>query len=243
MKKEKYLGVYVTTLNYDEIIADLKTRMAAGEKSTIIAVNPEKLIAAGKDESVKELINSATYQIPDGIGVVLASKLKGGSIKSRVTGIDMMERLIQFAAQENRRVFLYGAKEEVVKKAKENLEERFPGLQIAGYSNGYVQDHEALVKKINDSGAEILFVALGSPRQELWIKKYMNDLNVKVFQGVGGSFDVFAGHVKRAPKLFRNLGLEWFYRLVTDPKRFKRQLALPLFLWKILFEKSSSSKA
>lgn len=240
MEKEKYLDVYVTTLNYDEILADIEKRMAAGEKSTIVAVNPEKLIAASKDENVKQLINSATYQIPDGIGVVLASKLKGGRITSRVTGIDMMERLIELSAKKGYRVFLYGAKEEVVKKAKENLEAKYPGLQIVGYSNGYVNDYDSLIKKINDSKADILFVALGSPRQELWIKTYMNDLNVKVLQGVGGSFDVFAGHVKRAPKLFRNLGLEWFYRLVTDPKRFKRQLALPKFLWKILWEKPSA---
>jgi N-acetylglucosaminyldiphosphoundecaprenol N-acetyl-beta-D-mannosaminyltransferase len=239
MEKEKYLDVYVSTLNYDEILADIEKRMAAGEKSTIVAVNPEKLIAASKDENVKQLINSATYQIPDGIGVVLASKLKGGRITSRVTGIDMMERLIKLSAKKGYRVFLYGAKEEVVKKAKENLEAKYPGLQIAGYSNGYVNDYDSLVQKINESNADILFVALGSPRQELWIKTYMNDLNVKVLQGVGGSFDVFAGHVKRAPKLFRNLGLEWFYRLVTDPKRFKRQLALPKFLWKVLWEKPS----
>jgi N-acetylglucosaminyldiphosphoundecaprenol N-acetyl-beta-D-mannosaminyltransferase len=239
MGKEKYLDVYVSTLNYDEILADIEKRMAAGEKSTIVAVNPEKLIAASKDENVKQLINSATYQIPDGIGVVLASKLKGGRITSRVTGIDMMERLIELSAKKGYRVFLFGAKEEVVKKAKENLEAKYPGLQIVGYSNGYVNDYESLIQKINESNADILFVALGSPRQELWIKTYMNDLNVKVLQGVGGSFDVFAGHVKRAPKLFRNLGLEWFYRLVTDPKRFKRQLALPKFLWKVLWEKPS----
>jgi N-acetylglucosaminyldiphosphoundecaprenol N-acetyl-beta-D-mannosaminyltransferase len=240
MGKEKYLDVYVSTLNYDEILADIEKRMAAGERSTIVAVNPEKLIAANKDENVKQLINSATYQIPDGIGVVLASKLKGGRITSRVTGIDMMERLIELSAKKGYRVFLYGAKEEVVKKAKENLEAKYPGLQIVGYSNGYVNDYDSLVQKINESNADILFVALGSPRQELWIKTYMNDLNVKVLQGVGGSFDVFAGHVKRAPKLFRNLGLEWFYRLVTDPKRFKRQLALPKFLWKVLWEKPSA---
>lgn len=239
MGKEKYLDVYVSTLNYDEILADIEKRMVAGEKSTIVAVNPEKLIAASKDENVKQLINSATYQIPDGIGVVLASKLKGGRITSRVTGIDMMERLIELSAKKGYRVFLFGAKEEVVKKAKENLEAKYPGLQIVGYSNGYVNDYDSLIQKINESNADILFVALGSPRQELWIKTYMNDLNVKVLQGVGGSFDVFAGHVKRAPKLFRNLGLEWFYRLVTDPKRFKRQLALPKFLWKVLWEKPS----
>lgn len=236
MNKEQYLGVNVSTLTYDEVITDVKVRMATGEKSTIIAVNPEKFIAAGKDEKVKELINSSTYQIPDGIGVIIASKLKGGNITSRVTGIDMMERLLKFAVDANHPIYMYGAKEEVVTKAKQNIEAKFPGLKVAGYANGYEKDMKALVKKINDSKAEILFVALGSPRQELWIRDNMSKLtNVMVFQGVGGSFDVFAGHVKRAPKFFRQAGLEWFYRLATDPKRFKRQLALPRFLLKIMF--------
>ncbi|ABO68439.1 MULTISPECIES: WecB/TagA/CpsF family glycosyltransferase [Geobacillus] len=243
MEKEQYLGVYVSTLTYDDILADIEKRMEAGQKSTIIAVNPEKVIAAGKNDELKQLINTATYQIPDGIGVVLASKLKGGHLASRVTGIDLMERLIARAAEKGYRVFLYGAKEEVVKKAKENLEAKYPRLCIAGYMNGYVNDDEAVVQAINEANADILFVALGSPRQELWIRAHMDRLNVKVFQGVGGSFDVFAGHVKRAPKLFRTLGLEWLYRLVTDPKRFKRQLALPKFLWKVLTEKRTAGES
>lgn len=237
MKKENYLGVNVVTLNYEEIIDDIKNRINSGRKSTIIAVNPEKFITAGKDPVVKELINEATYQIPDGIGVLLASKLKGGEIHSRVTGVDMMARLLQFAADEQKRVFLFGAKEEVVKKAKEKIEESYKNIEVVGYSNGYVNDNHQLVDQINASKADILFVALGSPRQELWIREYMDKLDVKVFQGVGGSFDVFAGHVKRAPLFFRKLGLEWFYRLITDPKRIKRQMALPLFLLKIIREK------
>ncbi|AGT33505.1 acetylmannosaminyltransferase [Geobacillus genomosp. 3] len=240
MNKEQYLGVYVSTLTYDDILADIEQRMAAGKKSTIIAVNPEKLIAASQNPELKQLINAATYQIPDGIGVVLASKLKGGRLASRVTGIDLMERLIALAANKGYRVFLYGAKEEVVQKAKQNLEAKYPGLCIAGYMNGYVNDDGAVVRAIQAANADMLFVALGSPRQELWIRAHLDQLDVKVFQGVGGSFDVFAGRVKRAPKLFRTFGLEWFYRLITDPKRFKRQLALPKFLWKVLTEKEAA---
>ena len=116
---------------------------------------------------------------------------------------------------------MYGAKEEVVALAKVKIEEKYPSIQITGYSNGYTKDEDELVRKINESGAEIIFVALGSPRQELWIRDHMKDLNVKVYQGVGGSFDVFAGNVKRAPSFFRKAGLEWFYRLITDPKRFQ----------------------
>lgn len=237
MKKEQYMGVDVSPLNYDEIIEDIRSRMEAGEQSTIIAVNPEKLIAAEKNPELRNLINNSTYQIPDGVGILLASKLKGGKIHSRVTGVDMMERLIRFAAEENRKVFLYGAKEEVVAEAKNKLEEKYPGLNIVGYENGYVQDQEALVKKINNSGAELLFVAMGSPKQELWIKENKAKLNVKVFQGVGGSFDVFAEKVRRAPKFYRQLGLEWLYRLMKEPKRIKRQMALPKFLFKILLTK------
>lgn len=237
MKKEQYLGVNVIALNYDEIIEDIKKRMEEGLTSTIIAVNPEKVITASQDEQVKTLINDATYQIPDGVGILLASRLKGGDIQSRVTGVDMMDRLLKFAADEGKKIFMYGAKEEVVALAKVKIEEKYPSIQIAGYSNGYTKDEDELVRKINESGAEIIFVALGSPRQELWIRNHMNELNVKVYQGVGGSFDVFAGNVKRAPSVFRKAGLEWFYRLISDPKRFKRQLALPKFLFKIITKK------
>ena len=237
MKKEQYLGVNVITLNYDEIIEDIKKRMEEGLTSTIIAVNPEKVMTAGKDEQIKTLINDATYQIPDGVGILMASRLKGGAIRSRVTGVDMMDRLLEFAHDEGKKVFMYGAKEEVIATAKAKIEEKYPSIRITGYSNGFTKDQDELVRKINESGAEIIFVALGSPRQELWIRDHMKDLNVKVYQGVGGSFDVFAGNVKRAPSFFRKAGLEWFYRLITDPKRFKRQLALPKFLLKIITKK------
>jgi N-acetylglucosaminyldiphosphoundecaprenol N-acetyl-beta-D-mannosaminyltransferase len=236
--KENYLGVNVSPYSYEEIIADIRERMDQGQQSTLIAVNPEKVIGAQTNDQLRELINNSTYQIPDGVGILLASKLKGGAITSRVTGVDMMERLIRFAAEENHKVFLYGAKEEVVAEAKRKLEAKYPSLNISGYENGYIKNNDALVKKINDSEAELLFVAMGSPRQELWIRENMPKLHhVKVFQGVGGSFDVFAGHVQRAPELFRKTGTEWLFRLAKEPSRFKRQMALPKFLIKIMFSK------
>jgi len=235
MKKECYLGVHVSPLSYEEILEDIDNRIQEGKQSTLIAVNPEKVMTAQKDEKLMDLINHATYQIPDGIGIVLASKLNKGSVTSRVTGVEMMERLNEHAAKKGYRVFLYGASEEVVISAKKTLEGRYPTLCIADYENGYITDNEQLVQKINDSKADILFVAMGSPKQELWIYKYMEQLNVKVFQGVGGSFDVLAGKVKRAPEGFQKLGLEWLYRLMKEPKRIKRQMALPKFLFRILF--------
>ncbi|GAA0315584.1 WecB/TagA/CpsF family glycosyltransferase [Bacillus carboniphilus] len=241
MNKETYFGVDVSPLSYEEIVESLKQRIAAGEQSTIIAVNPEKVMAAQENAQLRELINGSTYQIPDGVGILLASKLKGGQIQSRVTGVDMMERLLLMAEQEGYKVFLYGAKEEVVSKAFENIQEKHPAINLVGYENGYLQDHDALVERINESGADMLFVALGSPRQELWIRENMPRLNVKVFQGVGGSFDVMAGHVQRAPEGFRKVGLEWLYRLMKEPKRLKRQLVLPKFLIKVLFNRKEQA--
>jgi len=237
MNKEEYMGVQVSPLSYEEITQKLKQRVTQGEQSTIIAVNPEKIMKSQTDETLRDLINGSTFQIPDGVGVLLASRLKGGGITSRVTGVDMMDRLLQLSADEGYRVFFYGAKEEVVTKAIENIQQRYPSIQVAGYENGYAQDQEALVQKIQESKADVMFVALGSPKQELWIRKNKEHLPVKVFQGVGGSFDVYAGHVKRAPAPFRKTGMEWFYRLATDPKRFKRQLALPKFLWRVMTKK------
>lgn len=233
--KEKYLGVDVSPLSYEGIINDLRVRINGGKQSTIIAVNPEKVMSAQRNPEVKELINASTYQIADGVGILLAAKIKGGGITSRVTGVDMMARLLQFAESDGHSVYFYGAKEEVVTKAIANIQAQHPNIRVAGYTNGYEKDEAALVSRIHQSGAKILFVALGSPKQELWIRRNLKSLpNVQVFQGVGGSFDVFSGTVKRAPAPFRKLGIEWLYRLLASPSRFKRQLNLPVFLFKVL---------
>ncbi len=233
--KESYLGIDVSALSYEGIIEDLGNRIEGGKQSTIIAVNPEKVMAAQRDPQVKQLINASTYQIADGVGILLAAKLKGGQITSRVTGVDMMSALLRFASEDGLPVYFFGAKEEVVAKAIANIQETFPAIKVAGYTNGYDKDEEALVQRIQQSGAKMIFVALGSPKQELWIQRNMPKLsNVQVFQGVGGSFDVFSGTVKRAPVAFRKLGLEWLYRLIASPSRIKRQLVLPIFLLKVL---------
>ena len=236
--KETYLGVNVSPLSYEGIISEIKSRMTRNEQSTIIAVNPEKIISAQKNAEVKDLINNSTFQIADGVGVLLASKVKGGGITSRVTGVDMMGKLLDFASSEGHPVYFYGAKEEVVTKAISEIKNARPTLNVAGYTNGYEKDEATLIERIKESNAKVLFVALGSPKQELWIKRNLANLpNVLVFQGVGGSFDVFSGMVKRAPALFRKFGLEWLYRLASNPSRLKRQMNLPIFLMKVLKER------
>ena len=150
----------------------------------------------------------------------------------------MMGKLLDFAALEGHPVYFYGAKEEVVTKAISEITKERPNIIVAGYTNGYDKHEDALLKRIHISGAKVLFVALGSPKQELWIKRNLTNLpNVLVFQGVGGSFDVFSGLVKRAPALFRKFGVEWLYRLASDPSRLKRQMNLPVFLIKVLKER------
>ncbi|MEK5214584.1 WecB/TagA/CpsF family glycosyltransferase [Psychrobacillus sp. FSL H8-0487] len=232
--KEMILGVKVDTDNYDELIKKLFTRIDNKEKSLVVAINPEKLMKAKGDQSLKDLLNRAEFQIPDGIGVILASKLNKGNIKSRVTGIDMMDRIVREAARTGKSIFLYGAKPGVAESAAEALKFTYASLKIAGTQDGYEKDNEKVIEKINETKPDILFVAMGSPRQEEWIEANRDKLHPSLYQGVGGSFDVLAGNVKRAPEFFQKTGLEWFYRLAKEPSRLKRQLVLPKFLLETL---------
>ena len=234
--KETFLGVNVSTQTYEQLSQNLLNDINENKKSFIVAINPEKIMKAQEDETLRELLNKATYQIPDGIGVILASIIKGGKIRRRVTGIDMMLKLCEVAAENDKKIFLYGAKPGIASEAKVKLEEKYPGIQIVGTLNGYEKDETVITETINSSEADIIFVALGSPTQENWIIEHMDELAPKVYQGVGGSFDVVSGRLKRAPAFFQKLGLEWLYRLIKEPWRWKRQLILPRFLIKALRE-------
>lgn len=237
MNKENILGVDVSPLSYEDLKKNIEKDIENNKKSFIVAINPEKILKARKDEKLKELLNNATYEIPDGIGVIYASKLKKGNIKTRITGIDSMEMLCKLSEEKKYKIFMYGAKEETIKKAKENLEIKFPNIQIVGTINGYEKDNDKIISSINKSKADIVFVALGSPKQEYWITENMDKVSAKIFQGVGGSFDVFSGNIKRAPKWMQKIGLEWLYRLIKEPKRIFRQIKLVKFLWLALIEK------
>ncbi|MGY3715233.1 WecB/TagA/CpsF family glycosyltransferase [Sutcliffiella cohnii] len=240
MSKEMVLDVNVTTMNYNELIHSVDCIIQNNEKANIIAVNPEKIMKLQDDVELKEVINNATFTIPDGIGVILASKLNKGKITERITGVDTFIKLLELSNERKYKIFLYGAKREVVTKAVDNIKQQYPNLIISGYRDGYVEDQDQLIKEINESGAQLVFVALGSPKQEYWIEENKDKLNVNVFQGVGGSFDVISGNVKRAPLLFRKTGFEWLFRLLSQPSRFKRQLALPKFLFKVINDKKKS---
>lgn len=235
--KENYLGVDVCSYNYDELADLLMKDIEKKKKSFIVAINPEKIMKAQNDPALLELLNKAEYQIPDGVGVLLASKLKGGSIRSRVTGIDMMLKLCETAVQNDKKIFMYGGKPGVAEAAKKELEKMFPGIKIVGTLDGYEKDQDVVRSKINEHQPEILFVALGSPAQEHWIVANREKISPFVYQGVGGSFDVISGNLKRAPLAFQKVGMEWLYRLIKEPWRWKRQVILPQFLIKAIKNK------
>lgn len=205
----------------------------------ILAVNPEKIIALRQDAWLLGFFRKAALLIPDGIGAVWAARTLSGANVGRVPGADLMQNLCALAAKKGYKVFFYGAKEEVSAGAVEILKERYPGLKVVGRRNGYVslEEMDGMIDEINLSGAQILFIALGSPRQEKWVAQYGDRLQVKVIQGIGGTLDTITGHVKRAPVAWQRLNLEWFYRLLKEPKRIKRQIQLPIFALMVLKQK------
>lgn len=242
--RTQVLGVPVDCVDLDGVLGVADRSVADHRSVVIVAVNPEKVIAAGRDPHLRALLASAEVLLPDGIGVVLAMRLNGLRHAVRVPGSEVMPALTAQAAEAGYRVYLLGGKDEVVRAAVAKLQERHPALVVAGFHHGCFTDDDmpSLIAQINESGAQILFVALGSPKQERWIAAHRDFLTtVRVFQGVGGTFDVIAGHVQRAPVLLRRMNLEWFYRLATNPSRVMRQKALPVFAWRVLRQRLTGS--
>jgi N-acetylglucosaminyldiphosphoundecaprenol N-acetyl-beta-D-mannosaminyltransferase len=208
--------------------------------NTVFAVNPEKNFSVPKNRALYKTFKHTDLLIPDGIGMVLAAKVLYGAGLQRVPGCELMQNICGLAEQKGYKIFIYGAKEEVSQSAVQEIMRRHPSIKIVGRQNGYLEEGrmEELIQMINDSRAQILFLALGSPRQELWLTRYKVRLtHVRVCQGIGGTLDVLAGTVKRAPEIYCKLGLEWLYRLFSEPSRIKRQLKLPFFAAQVLAAK------
>ena len=232
--KEKILGFDVSTDNSKNIV---KKIFSTDGKVFVVNINPLIILDHYKDEEKKEIFNQQIIQIPDGEGIILASKLKGGNINKRIAGIDMMLEICKASGKYKKSIFLYGAKEKVAEMAKNNLEKKYKDINIVGTISGYTLEKD-VIKAINKSKAEIIFVALGSPKQEDFIIRNMNKLKyAKIFVPVGGSFDVISGNLKRAPKIIQKLKLEWLYRMILEPKRISGIFKLFYFLILNIFEK------
>lgn len=208
------------------------------EKCFIVTANPEIVMRTREDASYKQIVQSADYIVPDGVGILLAAKYMKQPLQERIAGFDVMMDLLAFAHQEKMSCYFLGAEEAVNAKAVQEVERRFPDLKIAGHHHGFFDmNDKQLADHIKQSNPDILFAALGFPRQEEWITTHMDDFSKGVFIGVGGSFDVLAGEVKRAPAGWIKLNLEWLYRLLQQPFRFKRVFKIFEFMMKVVLKK------
>ena len=195
-----------------------------------VTPNPEFLLAARKDQPFRQALLDAYLVLADGVGVVYSAKLLGRPLKGRVPGIEFAQALMGWMAKHGKRLFLLGAKPGVAELAAANLRDRYPGLILCGTHDGYFKEDEPVVQAIRESGADVVFVCLGAPKQEFWMVEHGPATGAHLMVGLGGSLDVFAGVVDRAPEGFQKLGLEWLYRLMKEPKRFGRMAKLPLVL-------------
>jgi N-acetylglucosaminyldiphosphoundecaprenol N-acetyl-beta-D-mannosaminyltransferase len=210
------------------------------EKVNIISGNPEVLYNGLKDKELFGIFTDrSSVIIPDGVGTVLASKLSGNPVKEKLAGIEVMESIIQRCAEKGQGIYLVGAKEEVVAACAEKLKSKYPGLKIAGWHNGYfeIDNCSEIISDIKEKNPKAIFVAMGSPRQDRFILKYMDQLPCRIFMGVGGSFDVLSGNIQRAPKWMINIGMEWLYRVSKEPWRLKRLSSIPKFLTAVLLHR------
>jgi len=225
------LGSRVDAVDMEEAQSRIARLLAARRFAQVVTFGSEMAMLARRDRAYREVVNAADLVVPDTIGVIYAARLLGRPLRERVAGIELLERLCAACARDGTRVFLLGGEPGVAERAGAELAKRHPGLSIAGSHDGYFgQEHDAqVIERITTSGARLVVVALGFPKQELWIRRNAGALGEVVCIGVGGSLDVISGRSKRAPEVMRRLGLEWLYRLFREPRRLGRQLALPQF--------------
>lgn len=231
------MGVEFDTFDLTQAVDCAMSFIKEEKKGYVVTPNPEIVYQAMKNDEFRNLVNNASLVLPDGIGIIYAAKILGENLNGRVAGIDFASSLMQEMAERKMRLFLLGAKPWVAEKAAQNIKNKYSGIIISGTKDGYFKNDEEAINAINSSGADVLFVCLGALKQEKFMNKYKDRLNVTLSCGLGGSLDVFAGNVKRAPDIFIKLGLEWFYRLCKEPKRIGRMMKLPLFMLLVIRKK------
>lgn len=243
----RLLGIPIDAYAYNEWLDQIGEWIEGDEKHLhhVCTLNPEFVVIAQRDPVFFTVLNEADACVADGTGIVLAARLLAKQLPSRITGSDGIFHIARRAATEGWGIFLLGADEGIAEKTAEILQNQFDGLKIVGTYAGSPADSEAdtMINMINASGADILLVAYGAPQQDLWIYQHRERLNVQMAMGVGGAFDYVVGLVPRAPKWMRQLGLEWLYRLVKQPWRWRRMLRLPIFVWLVLRFREKPSKS
>ena len=215
------LNTYVNALSMDESISEIEKIIAAGDPTQHVVINALKVNLMRDDPSLQKIVNACPLLNADGASIIWAAKKLGVPLKERVAGIDLFENLVKVAANKGYKIYLFGAKEEVVTKVKAIFQKQYPTLQIVGYRSGYFTeaDEPGIVADMASSGADMMFVAFSSPKKEYWVNKYLKQIGIPFVMGVGGSFDVVAGVLDRAPKWMQDRGMEWFYRFIQEAKR------------------------
>ncbi len=238
------LGVPIDAVTRDEagIITENLIKESNKSCKMIFAPNVEFIMYAQKDKEFFDILKQSSLSTPDSIGVIIGAKLQKKSFPERIPGQSYFRKIIELSNEKGYSIYLLGGKPGIPQKAKENLEKIFPNVNIVGVHHGYFNENEEkeVIEEINKLQPNVLFVALGAPKQEKWIYHHRNELKVDVATGQGGTYDYEAGKIKRAPVWVQKIGMEWFWRLCREPKRIKRQLVLPVYLVKILFKKDKT---
>lgn len=245
MEKLSIMGIRIDNKSMDEVMHTAEDKLSKGEKYIIYTPNTEIIMMCQKDPEFLNYMNKSDINIPDGIGLIYASKIKNHPLKGKVAGFDLSMKLLELAEKKQLKLYAVGGKPGVAEDALKNVHEKYPNIKIAGSYHGYFKgahlgqgghDEELIVvDEINKQEPDILFVGFGAKKQEQWIEYNKDKINAKIIIGNGGTIDVLAGNVKRAPDLYVNLGLEWLYRLIKEPNRISRQIVLPIFMLKVIF--------
>ena len=234
--KINILGVAFDALTLGEAEERADALLCSGAGGYIVTANPEIVLRCREDAAYAAAVNGAKLVLADGVGDLCAARILGTPLPGRVAGADLVPRLLARLAERGGSVFLYGARPGVAERAAKSLQSACPGLRIAGTENGYISDETALLEALEREKPDLLLLGLGAPRQELWMARNRQKINA-VMIGVGGLLDVFAGDIPRAPEAWQRLGLEWLYRLLREPRRFKRVIRLPKILFLALRER------
>ena len=224
------MGLKFDSMTMDEALSRAEALLRGDKAAYVVTPNAEISYEALHDVQLREMLNGADLMLPDGAGVVLGARILGTPLKQKVAGVEFAEGLLGVLEQTGKRLYLLGGKPGIAELAAEKMRQKHPGLQICGMADGYFKDEAPVVEAVNAARPDVLFVCLGAPKQEYFMQRHQSDLNVRLMIGLGGSLDSFAGTVRRAPKWMIRLQLEWLYRLIKQPSRFVRMLALPKFV-------------
>jgi N-acetylglucosaminyldiphosphoundecaprenol N-acetyl-beta-D-mannosaminyltransferase len=245
MDKLSIMGVRINNISMNEVLKLAEQKIKNDEKYIIYTPNTEIIMMCQKDEEFLNIMNKSDINVPDGVGLIYAGKIKKFPLKEKVAGYDLSINLLKMADEKGLKLYAVGGRPGVAEAAMQNVQKKYPGIKIVGAHHGYFKGthlgefgHEeeiAVIEDINRHKPHILFVGFGAKKQEQWIEYNKDLINANVIIGNGGTLDGLAGIVKRAPDIFINLGLEWLYRLIKEPKRITRQIVLPVFMFKVIF--------